>query len=109
MKLIVRRQLSTTGVSLFLYDKSEDGRLLTTYTIKKGALVPHRIEIKDPGMAIDWDPVFTTNEETFREIIQQVANYAQEEGIPLPDENFSKGKLEAQTEHLKDLRILLKL
>jgi len=44
-----------------------------------------------------------------RNIIKAFTEAGQKIGIELPNESMTKGKLEAQSAHLKDLRTLLKL
>ena len=63
--------------------------------------------VYEPGMVIERKPSFTMDERDIRELIQAFAVLAKEEGVRLPDESFAKGKLEAMSEHLKDMRELV--
>jgi hypothetical protein len=110
MKIHVRREPASLSVSVFLYEKSLDGRFITVYNVNEsGQLTPSKPQPHDPGTMVDWKPLFTTNEDTWRLLLQEFLSLAKRDGVPMPDENYAKGKLEAQSEHLKDLRTMLKL
>ena len=109
MKIHVRREPASLSVSVFLYEKSFDGQQVTVYNINdKGALIPTRFK-HEPGAIPEWLPLFTTDEDTWRLMLQEFLSLAKRDGVPMPDENYAKGKLESQSEHLKDLRTMLKL
>ena len=109
MKIHVRREPESLKVSVFLFEKSFDGQQVTVYNVNdKGALIPTRFKYEH-GSIPTWEPLFTTDEDTWRLMLQEFLLLAKRDGVPMPDENYAKGKLEATTEHLKDLRTMLKL
>ena len=105
MKIHIRREPYNTNVQFYLY--SDENRVFTTYEIKDGKFIGTS-HIRD-GSPIDSKPLFTLPEYEAREFFKACAELAEKEGIEKTSETFAKGKLESQSEHLKDLRKLLKL
>lgn len=66
-------------------------------------------EVWNPEIALSHKPTMILNELTLRELIQSFMELGQKRGIKPMTESKAEGKLEAQGEHLKDLRIMLKL
>lgn len=68
-----------------------------------------QILIKTHKLSDTLKPSLVLHSSFTRNIIQAFTEAGKKIGIELPNESMAKGKLEAQSAHLKDLRTLLKL
>lgn len=110
IKIYLRRQPHTAITDVFIEAQGGEvgrGSIIGHFNFQEDgqSIISH--EVYEPGVAQDFKPTFILGEMDLRELIQAFAALAKEEGIKLPDESFAKGKLEAISEHLKDMRSLV--
>lgn len=106
MKIYVNRKAGTLLSEVVVI---ADGRTRydSFFTVEKGEVVATQFERN--GSVPDIKPFCILQEPDLRELIKAFVDYAREDGMKMPDESHTKGKLEATENHLKDMRTLLKL
>ena len=96
----IREKPGTLLQEIFIISKRFDGKIGLLRQKENGDLVD---ECFDRGAAIPPSLVLPEN------VISVMMVAFAEKGYKLPEESFTKGKLVATENHLKDLRTLLKL
>ena len=109
MKIHIIRRPESLATELYLYEISDDKRTITSFNAKENGEVIGNTKQLNEGEAIDTKPLMILMENEMRSFIKAVLDYSKDEGYKVPEEVYVAGKLESQTEHLKDLRKLLKL
>lgn len=109
MKINLVRRPESLAVEVYLYERSQDYRTVTSFNAKENGEVVVTTKQVELGAVSDVKPLMILQEQDARAFIQAVVEYAREEGFKTADESHTKGKLEATENHLKDMRTLLKL
>jgi hypothetical protein len=106
LKVAVRRKPGTLMAEVFFYSRHGQSLVFYEFATKNGqtTITEHKTDDGGAGM-----PGLVLSEFMLRDIIQGFLDGSKEFGITAPTESFSQGKLEAQSQHLTDLRKLLKL
>lgn len=110
IKIYLRRQPHTAITDVFIEAQGGEvrrGDVIGHFNFQEDgqSIISH--EVYEPGTLQNFKPTFILGEVDLRELIQAFAVLAKQEGVQLPDESFAKGKLEAVSEHLKDMRSLV--
>lgn len=86
---------------IWIFRRGAKGGEIILWTPKEGDVV----EEKSFGYGDSIPPTLTLN----TNLLPLLMEALRDNGVKLPDESFTKGKLEATENHLRDLRQLLKL
>ncbi len=100
-KIIVRENPMMGNFDIFMYKNTPQGRYFVTQ--EKGTQTETKIE--EGAYCRDLKPNLSLHRDMLQQLLQEITNL----GVKLPDESKVRGQYEAQSEHLKDLRQLLKL
>lgn len=109
MKINLVRRPESLAVEIYLYERSEDRRTITSFNAKENGETVGTTKQVELGAVADVKPLMILQEQDARAFIQAVVEYAREEGFKNAEESGTKGKLEATENHLTDLRQLLNL
>lgn len=112
IEILIRRQPATLMCDVFLYSDCRSlskGDVIAFYNFddKGNIVVTHKVYDHGVSHMEDIKPTMTLPEYLLRSFIAGFANKAKQEGIKNNDDSFVKGKLEAVSEHLKDMRALV--
>lgn len=112
MKIYIRRHLDTINNEIFFVNRPNTlskGDVIQFLNFNEKGECINTEKRHDYGMELDMKPTMILPEVETRELIQAFLDVAKEERIDNHNETYAKGKLEAMSDHLKDMRKLLKL
>lgn len=112
IKVLVNRQPASLMCDVYLYSDHQQlnlGDVLFFYSFDaEGSLIEtKRVWAPGESMVVGIVPTFVIPESFLRSFIAGFADLAKKQGVPLKSEAYSQGKLEAITDHLKDMRALV--
>jgi len=113
MKIYIRQIPATINNEIFIINEPagsfKNGDVITFFNFKETGEVIGTQRIHNVGEFMEMKPTMILGERETRELIMAFQVLAKEQDIEVESESRAKGKLEATSEHLKDLRKLLKL
>jgi len=100
-KVYVKENFARGNYDIFVVKETPTGRFIIRE--KNGIEVEEKIE--ENAQSYQVRPNVSLNREMLQSLLVEITNI----GVKLPEQSNVEGKYQAQSEHLKDLRKLLKL
>ena len=99
-KIIVRQRIGTFTYGIYVFLEKPDGM----YQNKQDKGMGYEEKLNNDGVFVD-EPSIILSKDGLQELLAEITNL----GVELPSVSKVHGLYEAQSEHLQDLRHLLKL
>lgn len=107
MKIYIRQIPGTLTDEVYLLDSNENNDRHVYVQVGEDNILRSIAFSHREGEQSNAKPLFTCQNSFTREIIKAFLKLAKEENIHDTDQNYLQGKVEAMSEHLKDMRTLV--